>query len=147
MHERFDPRLREINEQKFKKDAEDQSEKLSFLRRILNLNNKDPRGPAEDEARVWNEWRNIDEKEAASPLNELAREDGVEVYRPYIVDNPEAVEAYADHDPRWRFGFALAYGLTRMFGAVPGEETLPRRLGGMMFPGTTGFPGFQGCSR
>lgn len=131
MRENFDPNLRKINEARFRAEAEEKSGKPPFIRRVFGMNNKDPRGSAEEEARALNRWRDIEKRESESPLNDLARENGEKIYRPYILDNPRAVEAYANHDPRWRLGFSLSYGLSRMFGGVPGKETSARLLGGM----------------
>jgi hypothetical protein len=131
MSERFDPSIREINERRFKREAESSGGKPSLLQRVFGKGKMSHLGPAEEEARILDRWRDIKEQESRSPLNELSRENGAKVYRPYIIDTPGSVEAYANHDSRWRLGFSLGYSIARMFGAVPDESMLPRILGGM----------------
>jgi len=129
MSERFE--LPEINDKRFEEEAKQRDKKRPILKRLLGKDKTNPVDVTHQEALVQDEWRDIEAEESRSPLNEIAHKTGTGLYRPFILDTPEEVEAYADRDPRRSFGFAAGYGVARMFGAVPGAKMIPRILGGM----------------
>lgn len=128
-----DSEFRRQNEERFQEEATRSNANRPLFQRVLGKNKVESVDIAQEEAEAWNKWRDIESVESQSPLNELLKTKKAPAYRPFIIDDPEAVENFSGSAERG-FGFALGYGMVKMFDGTPSEEMAQRMLGKLEWP-------------